>query len=66
MKIKSFRSTYTLLDEYEAHAVGNRNGIDRFRSVSFDTNNWFGFTVSNSAEISVPLSAVQKSTVIFA
>ena len=66
MKIKSFRSTYTLLDEYEAHAVGNRNGIDRFKFVSFDTDNWFGFTVSNSAEISVPLSAVQISTIIYA
>ena len=66
VKIKSFRSTYTLLDEYEAHAVGNRNGIDRFKFVSFDTDNWFGFTVSNSAEISVPLSAVQISTIIYA
>ena len=66
MKIKSFRSTYTLHDEYETHAVGNRNEIDWFRFVSFDTDNWFGFTVSNLAEISVPLSAVQISTIIYA
>ena len=66
MKIRSFRSTYTLLDTYEPHAFGNRNGIDRFRFVSFDTDNWFGFAVVNSAEISVPLSAVQISTIIYA
>ena len=66
MKIRSFRSRLTLLDAYDAHAVGNRNGIDRFRFVSFDTDNWFGFTVVNSAEISVPLSAVQISTIIYA
>ena len=66
MKIRSFRSTYTLLDEYEALGVGNRYGIDRFKFVSFDTDNWFGFTVSNSGKISVPLSGVQISTIIYA
>ena len=66
MKIRSFRSPDTLIDAYEANVVGKKNGIDRFKFVSFDTDNWFGFTVSNSAEISVPLSALQISTIIYA
>ena len=55
-----------LLDEFEANVVGNRDGIDRFKFVSFDTDNWFEFTLSNSAEIFVPLSAVHISTIIYA
>ena len=66
MKIRSFGSPDTLINAYEANVVGNMNAIDRFKFVSFDTDNWFGFTVSNSAEISVPLSAVQISTIIHA